>query len=89
MNTLTLTRDTLRVHLNPAHKRRLQTLATRIAAVTGAKEASMPVLMRAAIHALEANAIAATKELSKGTKGIQCLRLDNWMRDAKHCEPSA
>jgi hypothetical protein len=85
MNT-ELTRDTLRVHLNPKHKRQLQTLATRIAAVTGDKEASMPVILRAGIAALEAHAIAATKELSKGTMGTQSWRLVAWMRDAKHCE---
>jgi hypothetical protein len=91
MNT-TLSRAILRVHLNPKHARQLQTIAARIAAVTGQKEASMPVLLRAGIQALEQQAIAATKELEKskdGEYGAKVWRLRTAMNDARQCSPAS
>jgi len=84
MFTNTDTGDTLRVRIDPQHKKQLQTLAARIEAVTGEK-LSAPAILRAGIAALEDQAIAATKALGRAKDGelsVQVWKFRTWVQKA-------
>jgi hypothetical protein len=76
--------DSLRLHLGPDNLKQIDAVATRIAAMTG-KRHSKPIVLRAGIAALEAQAIAAAHEQSRskdGTPGRQVTRLLWWLAAA-------
>ena len=76
--------DSLRLHLGPDNLKQIDAVATRIAALTG-KRPSKPIVLRAGIAALEAQAIAASLEQSKNvssTPGKQVTRMLWWLAAA-------